>query len=122
MDVLHRCCGVDVHKATVVACVIAPGAGGAPCKEGRTCGTMTADLLQLVDWLVAAGCTAVAMESTGSYWKPLSNLLCLSRSTRPAGRRAPLGAAPRSFGLQRCAPAQGTGSVAGQDCPLGFSS
>ena len=76
MDVLHRCCcGVDVHKASVVACLIAPRAGGAPCKEVRTFGTMTEDLLQLVDWLVAAGCTAVAMESTGSYWKPLYNLL-----------------------------------------------
>jgi transposase len=76
MDVLHRCCcGVDVHKASVVACLIAPSAGGAPCKEVRTFGTMTEDLLQLVDWLVAAGCTAVAMESTGSYWKPLYNLL-----------------------------------------------
>jgi transposase len=76
MDVLHRCCcGVDVHKASVVACVIAPSAGGAPCKEVRTFGTMTADLLQLVDWLVEVGCTAVAMESTGSYWKPLYNLL-----------------------------------------------
>jgi transposase len=66
---------VDVHKASVVACVIAPSAGGAPCKEVRTFGTMTADLLQLVDWLLEAGCTAVAMESTGSYWKPLYNLL-----------------------------------------------
>jgi transposase len=66
---------VDVHKASVVACVIAPSAGGAPCKEVRTFGTMTQDLLQLVDWLVEAGCTAVAMESTGSYWKPLYNLL-----------------------------------------------
>jgi transposase len=76
MDVLHRCCcGVDVHKASVVACVIAPSASGAPCKQVRTFGTMTEDLLQLVDWLVEAGCTAVAMESTGSYWKPLYNLL-----------------------------------------------
>jgi transposase len=66
---------VDVHKASVVACVIAPSAGGAPCKEVRTFGTMTADLLQLVDGLLEAGCTAVAMESTGSYWKPLYNLL-----------------------------------------------
>jgi transposase len=66
---------VDVHKASVVACVIAPGAGGAPRKEVRTFGTMTADLLQLVDWLVEAGCTAVAMERTGSYGKPLYNLL-----------------------------------------------
>jgi transposase len=76
MDVVQRCCcGVDVHKASVVACVIAPGAGGAPCKEVRTFGPMTQDLLHLVDWLVEAGCTAVAMERTGSYWKPLYNLL-----------------------------------------------
>jgi hypothetical protein len=57
---------VDVHKASVVACVIAPSTGGAPYKEVRTFGTMRADLLQVVDWLVAAGCTAVAMQSTGS--------------------------------------------------------
>jgi len=76
MDVVHaRCCGVDVHKATVVACLIVPGAQGRPTKEVRTFGTMTVDLLQLVDWLVAAGCTHVAMESTGSYWKPIYNLL-----------------------------------------------
>src|SRR5437588_8332162 len=73
--VYPRCCGVDVHKKTVVACLIVPGPQGQPVKEVRTFGTMTADLLQLVDWLVAAGCTAVAMESTGSYWKPLYNLL-----------------------------------------------
>jgi transposase len=66
---------VDVPKARVVACVIAPGAGGAPCKAVRTFGTMRADLLPLVDWLVEVGCTAVALESTGSDWKPLSNLL-----------------------------------------------
>ena len=76
MDVLHtRCCGVDVHKASVVACLLVPGPGGAPAKEVRTFSTMTADLLGLVDWLVAAGCTHVAMESTGSFWKPLYNLL-----------------------------------------------
>jgi len=73
--VYPRCCGVDVHKKTVVACLIVPGPQGRPVKEVRTFGTMTADLLQLVDWLVEAGCTAVAMESTGSYWKPLYNLL-----------------------------------------------
>jgi transposase len=73
--VYPRCCGVDVHKKTVVACLIVPGPQGWPVKEVRTFGTMTADLLHLGDWLVAAGCTAVAMESTGSYWKPLYNLL-----------------------------------------------
>jgi len=76
VDVVHgRCCGVDVHQASVVACLLVPGAGGAPAKEVRTFGTMTGDLLALVDWLVGADCTAVAMESTGSFWKPLYNLL-----------------------------------------------
>lgn len=76
MDVVYeRCCGVDVHKKTVVACLIVPGPGGRPRKEIRTFGTMTADLLQLVDWVAAAGCTHLAMESTGSYWKPLYNLV-----------------------------------------------
>ena len=76
MDVLHqRCCGVDVHKAHGVACLLIAEPGGAPRKEGRTFGTMTEDLLALVDWLVGAGCTHVARESTGSFWKPLYNLL-----------------------------------------------
>lgn len=76
MDVLSRCCcGVDVHKASVVACLIRPGTGGTPRKEVRTFGTMSNDLLGLVDWLVGADCEAVAMESTGSFWKPLYNLL-----------------------------------------------
>ena len=66
---------MDVHKKTVVACLIVPGPQGRPVKEVRTFGTMTDDLLALVDWVVAAGCTHVAMESTGSYWKPLYNLL-----------------------------------------------
>jgi transposase len=73
--VYPRCCGVDVHKKTMVACVLVPGPQGRPVKEVRTFGTMTADLLTLVDWVVAAGCTHVAMESPGSFWKPLYNLL-----------------------------------------------
>jgi transposase len=76
MDVVHpRCCGIDVHKQTVVACLLCSTADGTPRKEVRTFGTMTADLLRLADWLVAAGCTHVAMESTGVYWKPIYNLL-----------------------------------------------
>jgi transposase len=69
------CCGLDVHKKTVVACLISPGAGGAPHKQIRTFGTMTDDLLALADWLAAAGCVQVAMESTGVYWQPIWNLL-----------------------------------------------
>ncbi len=76
MEVLHRCCcGLDVHKQTVVACLLRTGADGRRSKERRTFGTMTDDLLALADWLRAAGCTQVAMESTGVYWKPVYNLL-----------------------------------------------
>jgi transposase len=76
MDILYeRCCGLDIHKKTVVACLITPGANGKPQKEIRSFGTMTDELLQLADWLGAAGCTHVAMESTSVYWKPIYNLL-----------------------------------------------
>jgi transposase len=76
MDVVYeRCCGLDVHKKSVVACRITPGAAGEPTKAIRTFGTMTADLLDLADWLAAGQCTHVAMESTGVYWKPLYNVL-----------------------------------------------
>lgn len=71
MDVLYsRCCGVDVHAATIVACLIVRGR-----KEVRTFGTMTADLETFRDWLTTAGCTHVALESTGVYWRPVYNLL-----------------------------------------------
>jgi transposase len=76
MNVLYeQCCGLDIHKRIVVACVIVPGPGGQPVKEVRSFGTMTDDLLRLADWLVANGVTHVAMESTGVYWKPIWNLL-----------------------------------------------
>ena len=76
MEVLfERCCGLDIHKRTVVACLVVPGSTGAPTKDVRSFGTMTDELLQLADWLSAAGCTHVAMESTGVYWKPIWNLL-----------------------------------------------
>jgi transposase len=76
VDVVYaRCCGLDIHKQTVVACLLVPGPDQAPYKEIRTFGTLTDELLQLADWLAAAGCTHVAMESTGVYWKPLYNVL-----------------------------------------------
>jgi transposase len=75
MDVVYeRCCGLDLHKRRVVACLIVPGPDGRPTKEVRTFATMTEDLIGLADWLTAAGCTHVAMESTGVYWKPIYNL------------------------------------------------
>jgi transposase len=76
MDVIYaRCCGLDIHKKTVVACLISSAPGQPPQKEVRTFRTMTAELLLLADWLQAAGCTHVAMESTGVYWRPVYNLL-----------------------------------------------
>jgi transposase len=76
MDVMSpQCCGLDVHKKTVVACRITTTEGAEPVQEIRTCGTMTADLWAVADWLQEGGCTHVAMESTGVYWRPVSNLL-----------------------------------------------
>jgi transposase len=76
MQILHeRCCGLDVHKNHVNACLITPGSGRTRTKEQRRFGTMTHELLALLDWLLAAGCTHVVMESTGSYWKPVYNIL-----------------------------------------------
>ena len=69
-QVHQRCCGLDVHKKTVVACVMTTRK-----QETRTFGTMTRELLALSDWLVAEGVTHVAMESTGVYWKAVYNLL-----------------------------------------------
>jgi len=73
--VLERCCGLDVHKATVAACVWRRDAGGRVSKATQTFGTMTAELLVLADWLQAHQVTHVAMESTGVFWQPVFNLL-----------------------------------------------
>jgi transposase len=76
MDVLYtHCAGLDVHKKTVVACVIIPAPTGGWHKETRTFNTMTSDLLTLSDWLESLAVTHVALESTGEYWKPVFNIL-----------------------------------------------
>ena len=75
MEVLHpRCCGLDVHKETVVACVRL-AIDGKAVKEIRTFSTTTAGLLELSEWLTKTNCTHVAMESTGVYWKPVWHIL-----------------------------------------------
>lgn len=75
MQVVYaRCCGLDVHKVNVSACVLLMEAGGKQ-KHIRRFGTMTANVLELADWLDELGVTHVAMESTGVYWKPIWNLL-----------------------------------------------
>jgi len=72
MEVIYeRCCGIDVHKKMVMACVYT----GVRKKEIRKFGTMTDDILELVDWLKGLDCRIAAMESTGVYWKPLYNIL-----------------------------------------------
>ncbi len=76
MQVLYpRCCGLDVHKKSVVACLVVPGPNGAVRKEIRTFGTMTDELAELATWLAGAGCTHVALESTGVYWHPVWDAL-----------------------------------------------
>jgi len=73
MQVVHKvCCGLDVHKKSVTACVL--WAAGRQ-RQTREFGTFTRELLELGDWLRACGVTHVALESTGVYWKPVWNLL-----------------------------------------------
>jgi transposase len=75
MEIVHpRCCGIDVHKASVVACVRIQETRRART-EIRRFGTTTAELLELHRWLSEASCTHVAIESTSIYWKPVFNVL-----------------------------------------------
>jgi transposase len=76
MNIVHeRCAGLDVHKKTVVACLLVCAATGKPHKEVRTFSTMTPDIVRMRDWLKSLDITHVAMQSTGVFWKPISNLL-----------------------------------------------
>jgi len=71
MKVVHeQCAGIDVHKKTVVITV-----RNGREQTTRSYATMTADLLDVSDWLLLEGVTHVAIESTGEYWKPVYNLL-----------------------------------------------
>jgi Transposase len=86
MQVLHQCCcGLDVHKRFVVACLIRQTEEGKPHKELRRYETLTPELLRLVDWLQSAGCTHVALESTGVYWKPI--FACVGGAVRDRARQ-----------------------------------
>ena len=73
--IVEYCCGLDVHQATVVACLLAGPAERRPRKETRTFGTTTSELEELRTWLLAERCTHVGMESTGVYWMPVYNVL-----------------------------------------------
>lgn len=75
MEVLYRrCCGIDVHKAQLVACV-REHTGARVQREVQSFGATMAEILRLHAWLIDRGCTHVAMESTGIYWRPVFNVL-----------------------------------------------
>jgi transposase len=70
--VVERCAGVDIGKSEVVACVRTPGpGGGGRRKQTRTFSSFTGEVEVMADWFAAEGVTEVAMEATGSYWKPV---------------------------------------------------
>jgi transposase len=73
--IVERAVGLDVHQASIVACVLIGRPHEKPRKEVRSFGTMTADLEALRDWLKGLGVTQVGMESTGVYWKPVFAVL-----------------------------------------------
>ena len=76
MNLLYeRCAGLDVHKRNVLVCATTPDSQGQRHKERRTFSTMTPELLRMRHWLQDLGVTHVAMESTGSFWKPIFNIL-----------------------------------------------
>lgn len=68
------CCGLDVHKESVSACVIFPDDKGEEQYDVEVFGTFTDDLMRLQDWLAEHNCPVVAMESTGVYWRPVHNV------------------------------------------------
>jgi transposase len=75
MEVVHpRCCGIDVHQASLAVCVVIKEEGKSE-KHKLRCGTTSAELLQLCDWLAGYRVTHVAMEATGVYWKPVWHIL-----------------------------------------------
>jgi transposase len=89
MDVLvERCCGLDVHQKTVVACLITPGPGRKACKVVRTFRTVTAELEELRQWLVENDVTHVGMESTGVYWMPVYEVLATGEMEIVVGNAA----------------------------------
>ena len=72
-SIYERCCGIDIHKKLIVACLL-----NGKKTEIREFDTKTCDLKELVQWLIDNKCQMVAMESTGVYWKPVYNILELA--------------------------------------------
>jgi transposase len=73
--IIERCAGLDVHKASITACVRTSGEAGEPHQEIREFSATTRGLLHLRDWLASFAVTLVGMEATGVYWKPVYYML-----------------------------------------------
>jgi len=73
--IIERCAGIDVGKKFVAICIMTGPADGEARSEIRNFGTTVAELKQAREWIVSNGCTHVILESTGSYWKPVFNIL-----------------------------------------------
>src|SRR4051812_6530241 len=122
VDVLiERCAGIDIGKDEVVACVRTPAPSGrGRRKQTRTFAAFTGSLEAMADWFTAEGVTEIAMEATGSYWKPVvrheapgiewrgkdstagqSQLAGEAGSSRGVGTHATVGAAPTTYGTGR---------------------
>jgi transposase len=91
--VVTHCAGIDIGKRALVVCLMVGPADAEPKVEVREFSTFNADLEAMKDWLLQAGCTHVVMESTGSYWKPVFNVLgdslvvCLANAEAVKGRK-----------------------------------
>jgi transposase len=77
-DILDCCCGLDIHKDTIVACLLKGPVNMQPTSEIRTFTTLIHDIEELKNWLESHGCKHVAMESTGIYWQPVYEVLELA--------------------------------------------
>ena len=84
---IERCAGIDVGKKSVSVCLMIGPADQEPQTEIRTYGTMNVELERLRQWLVAERCTHAVLESTGSYWKPIFNVLEDRQPHGGAGQR-----------------------------------
>jgi len=73
--VIERCAGIDVGKTFIVVCVMTGAAQAEPSVEVRRFRTFNEELEELRLWLIRESCTHAVMESTGSYWKPIFNIL-----------------------------------------------
>ena len=74
-DLLEKCCGLDIHKNTIVACMLSGPLGKKPHAEIKEFTTLNPDLHRLKDWIIEEQCHFVAMESTGIYWQPIYEIL-----------------------------------------------